>query len=205
MRYSRIFLTALGLAAALWLSARPAESQDRPDVAAGSILVASRDMRDPNFEHTVILVVSGDDDGVMGLVLNRRTNVAVSRVFDAWKEARGHSEPVFLGGPVEPMGALALIRSRANLANAHRVLADIHLTTERTLLIRNLPASAALEKSRIYMGYTGWAPEQLDNEIELGAWHVFPGNPDVVFDPDPETLWDRMIRKTDLRIARLLR
>jgi putative transcriptional regulator len=139
----------------------------------------------------------------MGIILNRRTQVPASRVFEDWKEAKGHSEPVFLGGPVERMGALALLRSRASLDKAHRVLGDVHATSDQRLLGKQLAAGAPPERFRIYLGYAGWAPDQLDNEIDLGAWHVFPGTPDLVFDREPETLWDRLIRKTDMRIARL--
>src|SRR5271165_1954055 len=119
---SRSYLTGLTLAAALLLSAFPAEPQAEPEVAAGVLLIASRDMRDPNFAQTVVLIVSYDDEGAMGIILNRRTKVPASRVFEDWKEAKAYSEPVFLGGPVERMSALALIRSRTNLTNARRVL-----------------------------------------------------------------------------------
>jgi putative transcriptional regulator len=193
----------LTLAVALLLSALPARPQAEPDVAAGCLLVSSRDMRDPNFAQTVILVVSYGDEGAMGIILNRRTKVAASRVFEDWKEAKGHSEPVFLGGPVERMGALALLRSRTNLADARKILGEVHVTSDQGLLGKRLAAGVPPEKFRIYMGYSGWAADQLDSEVDLGAWHVFPANADLVFDPEPETLWDRLIRKTDMRIARL--
>ena len=78
---------------------------------AGQMLVASRDLRDPNFAETVVLLVRYDEESVVGLILNRRTQIPIARVFPDLKEAKGQTDPIYRGGPVERTAALALLRA----------------------------------------------------------------------------------------------
>ncbi len=80
------------------------------DLAAGKLLVASRDLLDPNFAQTVVLLVRYGDDSVVGLIINRRTQIPLARVFPELKEAKGQTDPIYRGGPVERTAALALLR-----------------------------------------------------------------------------------------------
>lgn len=170
--------------------------------ATGRILVASRDLLDPNFVHAVVLLVHMDDDGVVGLILNRRTNIPLSRLFDKTKDTKGGSDPLFSGGPVGRTGVLALLRSRSRPEGAEKVLSDVALISDKALLEKTLTAGTAPGDFRAYLGYSGWAPDQLDNEIEAGAWFVFPANASVVFDANPEEMWTKMIQRTERGIAR---
>jgi putative transcriptional regulator len=95
----------------------------------GKLLVASRDLRDPNFAETVVLLVHYDDDGVIGLVLNRRTKIPISRALEEVKGAKDRSDPIFLGGPVGRSGILALLRSRGKVEGAEHVFGDVYLVT----------------------------------------------------------------------------
>jgi putative transcriptional regulator len=149
----------------------------------------------------VILVVKYDEEGTLGLILNRRSDVAISKLLDDWKEAKGHNEPIFVGGPVEEGTLLALVRSRAKSEEAGAILRDVHLVSDRGQLQRMLQPAVGADKFRLYAGYAGWAPEQLEEEVDAGAWHIFPGDANVVFDPDPDSLWTRMIKKTETQIA----
>src|ERR1700677_3003594 len=98
------------------------------DLAVGRLLVASRDLGDPNFAKTVILLVHYDEDkGAVGLVLNKRTDVPISRVFHDLKEASGRSDPVYIGGPVELSSVLALLKSPAKPEGADKVFGDVYL------------------------------------------------------------------------------
>ncbi len=179
----------------------PVQYEEDAEFDVGSILVADRDLKDPNFAETVILIVKYDDEGTLGLVLNRITDVPVARALDDWKEAKGHAEPVFLGGPVEKTSILGLVRSRARISQAHPVLTGVHLISEPPQLHRNLEIGLGSDKFRLYVGYAGWAPEQLEEEVDLGAWHVFPGDVNLVFDSDPGSLWMRMIKRAETQIA----
>ena len=75
------------------------------------------------------------------------------------------------------------------------------MISSRTLLDKTIAARMDPSMFHIFLGYAGWTAQQLQGEVELGAWHIFPGNAAVVFDTDPETLWSRLIRKTEERIA----
>jgi putative transcriptional regulator len=184
-------------AAVLAFSA-PAQSVRPEDLGAGKLLVASRDLKDPNFTKTVVLLVRYDDEGVMGLVINHRSTVALSRLFE---DLKNQTDPVYVGGPVETKSALALLRSRIKPADAERVLADVSLIASENLLQKTLSSGGEPENVRVYLGYAGWTVPQLENEVEQGAWFIFPGAAGVVFDSNPDTLWSRLIRRTEERIA----
>jgi putative transcriptional regulator len=177
------------------------QNQADTDLDVGDLLCADRSLKDPNFAQTVILVVKYDEEGTLGLILNRRSDVAISKLLDDWKEAKGHNEPIFVGGPVEEGTLLALVRSRAKSEEAGAILRDVHLVSDRGQLQRMLQPAVGADKFRLYAGYAGWAPEQLEEEVDAGAWHIFPGDANVVFDPDPDSLWTRMIKKTETQIA----
>jgi putative transcriptional regulator len=190
-------------AAALWQAGGAAQSVRTEDLAAGKLLVASRDLLDPNFVQTVVLLVrySDDEDSVVGLIINRRTQIPLSRVFPELKEAKGQSDPIYRGGPVERTAALALLRAPTKPEGAEHVFANVSMISSRPLLDKTIAARMDPSMFRVYLGYAGWTARQLQGEVELGAWHIFPGNAAAVFDTDPETLWSRLIRKTEERIA----
>src|SRR5882672_2802424 len=112
----------------------PAQSTQTHALAAGKFLVASRDLLDPNFAETVVLLVHYDDDSVLGLIINRRTKVPISRAFPELPEsAKGRSDPIYSGGPVERAVALALLRSRGRPEGADPVFADVSLVSAKSL------------------------------------------------------------------------
>jgi putative transcriptional regulator len=184
------------------LAAVPGRPQE-PELAAGSFLVSSRDLSDPNFAETVILVLRYDEDeGAMGLIVNRRGDVPLSRVFEDLKGAKGRKDPAYLGGPVEPDNVLALLKSSTKIADAQRVFAGVYLISDKELLEKTLADKAEAGVFHVYLGYAGWGPGQLEHEVDLGAWHILPPDAGSLFDADPDTLWTRLIRRTELRIAR---
>jgi len=196
----RLWILAAG---ALLQTAGAAQSIRSEDLAAGKLLVASRDLLDPNFVQTVVLLVrySKDEYSVVGLIVNRRTQIPIARVFPELKEAKGQSDPIYRGGPVERTAALALLRARAKPEEAEHVFANVSMISSRPLLDKTIAARMDPSMFHIFLGYAGWTARQLQGEVDLGAWHVFPGAAAVVFDTDPETLWSRLIRKTEERIA----
>src|ERR1700733_16092667 len=101
------------------------------DLAVGRFVVASRDLGDPNFAQTVILLVHySADKGSVGLVVNRRTDVPVSRVFHDLKEAGGRKDPVYIGGPVDLNSVLALLKAANKPENADKVFSDVYLISK---------------------------------------------------------------------------
>ena len=169
------------------------------DVMPGKFLVASRYLDDPNFSRTVVLILHHDKSGTVGLVINRATDKRLSSVLDL-KQAVGRNDPVYAGGPVARTGVRALMRSRVKVEDARPVLGDVYVVTNRNVLERALAGSAAV---RVYFGYCGWAAGQLDRELLGKAWHVMPGDAEIVFDPDPESVWQRLIKRTELLLVRL--
>ena len=182
-----------------------AQSDGADGLGQGSLLVASRELGDPNFATTVVLLVryDKDEEGVVGLVINRQTRVTVSRALEGIKGSRGRTDYVYAGGPVGRSGMLALIRSRSKITDAERVFADVQLLSSKVQLEKVLSGTADPSTFRAYVGYAGWTVPQLKAEIEAGAWHIFRGDPDLVFDPNPDGLWLRLIRKTEMQVARL--
>lgn len=178
----------------------PVQSQNPKDIGTGKLLVASRTLGDPNFVETVILLVRCDSDGVVGLVLNRRTNVALSQVLDL-EAAKKRSDPVYLGGPVETPAVFALLRSKAKLDGAEPVFSGVYLISTKTSFEKALSGQPDPGSFHVYLGYAGWNNDQLRMELRLGSWFIFQGDAKTVFDADPDSLWRQMIQKTEFQFA----
>jgi putative transcriptional regulator len=96
---------------------------------------------------------------------------------------------------------MALARSSADVAGAKHVFGDVYMISTKSLLAKSLASPIAASAFHVYLGYAGWSAPQLRHEMELGGWYIFPGDAATVFDPDPSSLWNRLIEKTDTRIA----
>ncbi|MGH9722202.1 MAG: YqgE/AlgH family protein [Bryobacteraceae bacterium] len=190
----------LGVAAAAIVLAQ--SSTRVADLASGKLLVASRSLQDPNFVGTVILLIQYDSEGTVGLVINRRTKVPLSRALEELKGSQSLSEPVFAGGPVQRTAVMALLRSRAKIEEGKEVVAGVYVVSTRAVLEKSLASGSASDTVRVFLGYSGWGPGQLERELKLGAWHILRGSAGLVFDPDPEGLWGRLIGQTELQIAK---
>ena len=170
-------------------------------LAAGKILVAARGLPDPNFSETVVLLCEYNEKGAMGLVLNRQTDRKVAQAFPNLTLARDYAPTVFMGGPVEPAGVLALVRTSDARTGARHVLPDVELVSTRAQLESLMVKSTSADRLRVFAGYSGWSPGQLDRETVTGSWHVFSIDASVVFDPNPATLWDRQLKRSEERFA----
>lgn len=180
-----------------------AQSTDPHDLAAGKILVAPPDQADPTFGRSVILLVQYDSTGALGLMVNRRTTLPVSAALKGLKSAEKVSAPVFVGGPVQLETVFALARGPQKPDGATRVLNDLYFLASKTALEKAVGEASDPQKLRIYVGYCGWGPGQLDNEVRLGAWYIFRGSSALAFDDKPATLWPRLIGSPNEQVARL--
>lgn len=180
---------------------RPVQSRDTDKLGIGKLLVASRDLGDPHFAETVILLVHYDEEGVVGLILNRRTDVPLSRVFEGLKAAKSRSDPVYVGGPVEIPSVSALRQSPTKVEGAEHVFGGVYLISTKPLFEETFAAGADRSVFHVYLGYAGWNMNQLRMEVELGSWFIFPADAKTVFDSDPDSLWSRMIVKTEQKMA----
>jgi putative transcriptional regulator len=135
------------------------------------------------------------------LVLNRRSTVPLSKVLDL-KSAQDRTDPVYLGGPMEPTTAFALYQSQAKIEKAETVFSGVYLISDKDLFEQTISAKPDPKVFRVYLGYAGWTQDQLRAEVKLGAWYVFPADAGSVFASDPDSLWQQMIRNTNLMQAR---
>jgi putative transcriptional regulator len=169
--------------------------------AAGKFLVATDKLGDPNFSESVVLVTQySPDDGTIGLVVNRRTDVPLSRVFPK----KGATEdPVFAGGPVDIRLVQALVRKSAKPNHSTHLVEDVYAVASKEEIEKSIAARVEPSKFRAYLGYAGWGPSQLEQEIEIGAWSVLNAAPKMIFDEDPDSLWERLNRLAHSQIASL--
>ncbi|MGB9233607.1 MAG: YqgE/AlgH family protein [Terriglobales bacterium] len=178
----------------------PVQSRNAKDLGAGKLLVASRDLADPNFAKTVVLLVRCDTEGVLGLILNRRTDLPLSRVLQGIKAAKDRSDPVYFGGPVEP-SVFALLQSPAKVEGAERIFGAVYMFSTKALFEQTITARPDPRGFHVYLGSAGWTNDQLRKELELGAWFIFQADAGTVFNSNPDSLWPQMIQKTELKLA----
>ncbi len=161
---------------------------------AGKLLVASPLMDEPTFRRTVVLVCGHDSHGALGLVLNRPLGVRLDALSWAWHERAAPPAVMFRGGPVATESALALGSAHPGTtpAWARPVLPGLGLLDLEQHAGTRDPAVAQL---RVFSGYAGWSPGQLEVELEQDAWHVVTARAADAFDAEPETLWQRVLRR----------
>jgi putative transcriptional regulator len=176
------------------------------DPKAGRLLVATPLLGDPNFKRTVVLIVEHEaTEGTLGVVLNRPTQIPVGQVLEQWTDHVTDPSVVFKGGPVSPNSALALaLVPGTDEPLGWRALDGAPALARLGLLDLDTPPSVlapAITGLRVYAGYAGWSPGQLQGEIEEGAWHVVGADPGDVFAADPETLWRQVLRRQEGEVA----
>lgn len=177
------------------------QSKDVKGLGIGKLLVAARGLPDPNFVESVVLVIQYDQQGTVGLMINRRTRAPISRVLQDLNMAKGRSDPAYVGGPVELTAVFGLSRSRKKLDGATSLLSEVYLVSSKALLDKVLATSSGPGDFRLYLGYCGWAGGQLENEVRQGGWWIFDANAGLVFDADPGSVWSRLIARTEQQIA----
>lgn len=168
----------------------------------GQLLVAGPALADPNFHRTVILVCSHDDDGALGLVLNRPAPMTVAQAVPELAELLGAGEPLWLGGPVQPEAIVLLADFEQPGDGALMVDATVGIVLEGANLDE---LSSRARRSRAFLGYAGWGPGQLDSELESDDWIVAPAEGDDAFGEDPDRLWSEALERLGGRYALVAR
>ena len=169
-------------------------------LAAGTMLVATRNLPDPNFADTVVLMIEYGPGGAAGLVLSRPAEVSLSKVLPDLDPVATLGTRVFVGGPVSTETVLALTRVACDGCRA--VTRGVYLVNDGGVLRERIAAGADERRLRVYAGYAGWSSEQLEREVRQNAWRVVDGDQDAVFDRDPPTLWRRMLARAESVLAR---
>ena len=173
-----------------------------PRSTVGKLLIAEPMLGDPNFDRTVVLMVEHSDDGALGVVLNRPTDLEVGAVLSDWAELAATPTVLYLGGPVEQNGVLALARRRGvgALPGWSPVIDDVG-TIDLHLAPDHLASD--VEAIRFFAGYAGWGPGQLETELDDGAWLVVDALADDVFAADPDLMWRAVLRRQQGRVSML--
>jgi putative transcriptional regulator len=159
------------------------------DTLEGHLLLASPELQDPNFFHSVVLLLRHNDEGAFGLVLNRPLQV---RLHDIWQQISSkpaqRNDLVFLGGPCE--GPLMALHDDPTLSESEGTR-GIHFCSDRDLLTQL--AAAPERQVKFFVGFSGWGPGQLEGELDEGSWLTLPAVAANIFDAHDD-LWDRVLR-----------
>jgi putative transcriptional regulator len=171
--------------------------------ASGIFLVATDELRDPNFRKTVVLVTQPRRGGPFGVIINRPLNHRLSEIFPEIEALKNKQDVVYSGGPVARQGLVFVVRASKPPLRATHVLRDVYITADPGEVDELLKRSNPTRGLRVYAGHSGWAPGQLQNEITSGGWHVLPADAETVFEKDPATIWPELSRRAALRKARV--
>ena len=159
---------------------------------AGQLLLASPTLRDPNFVRTVVLIGVHSEEGAMGVVLNRPSEVTVSEAVPQLEEAVAEEEPVYVGGPVQPSSIVFLAEFLDPSPAGLLVLGRIGFPAPDAGIEELTEATA---RRRVFAGYAGWGEGQLDAEVEQGDWIAHTALPEDVFTDLPEELWSTVLTR----------
>lgn len=157
----------------------------------GQLLVSSGGLYDPNFRHTVVLIGEHNNEGALGVVLNRALDVRVADAIPELASWVPKGEMLFQGGPVLPSSPVLL----AELSDPDA--ADIRIFGSIGFLIGDISDVERWKviRARVFAGYSGWGPGQLEAEMAADSWILDPARPEDVFSDDPDLLWSRVLRR----------
>ena len=165
--------------------------------------MAAPSLLDPNFQRTVVLVTEHTDEGAMGLVLNRPTETTVEEAAPELSAVTGPDERVHHGGPVQPRAVVVLAEFQDPEEAAHIVLGDIGFVRADADLER---IAIETRRGRVYAGYAGWGPGQLESELEDEGWIVVEQPlPDELFSRGPDDLWHDVLERQGGHLALIAR
>lgn len=172
------------------------------DSLRGQLLLAEPMLADPNFRRTVVLVTEHTRQGAMGLVLNRPSTTTVGEVAPELEPLADGEERIFLGGPVQPGAVMVLARFDDPGGAGMLVTGDVGFLSVGADLEK---AATATRRARVYAGYAGWGPGQLEAELEEEGWIVAQPVPEDLFSEQPERLWSAVLHRKGGRFALIAR
>jgi len=170
----------------------------------GRLLVASPQLGDPNFERTVVLLLDHGPEGALGVVLNRPTGLPVDEILEAWRDEALAAPPgvVFRGGPVSPDAVIGLARTDAEVDETRwRLVLEGVGTVDLAVAPPEQPMAVA--GVRMFAGYAGWSPDQLEAELGEGAWIIVDALVTDVFTTEAEDLWHDVLQRQGGKLALL--
>ena len=164
------------------------------DSLRGRLLVAGPTLQDPNFVRTVVLVGEHNEEGALGVVLNRPSDTTVGEAVPDLADLTDAEDPVHVGGPVQPSAVLVLAEYEEPAAAPQLVTGPVGflaLEDDDEEVINH--ENTLLRRARVFAGYAGWGPGQLEDELERDDWIIADSATEDVFDEDAPTLWSRVL------------
>lgn len=167
---------------------------------AGKLLIATPAIGDGNFEQSVIFILHHDADGALGVIINEPSELAADELLPRWAQLTIEPAVIFDGGPVQRNGFIGVGRSIGEVAEGALRVPDSDLLTV-DLDSDPVLARTQIDRLRLFRGYSGWGPRQLDTELAAGAWFTVEAQPEDVWSPDPSTLYEQVLlrQRGDLR------
>jgi putative transcriptional regulator len=182
----------LFLLAAIWLF--PAAFAEEAPGTKSIFLVAKKDMPDPFFRDSVVLVTNAAIAPI-GVIINKRLGVTLAKALPDADKLKARDDRLYFGGPVSANEVIFVFRSKKPVENALRVLDGIYITGNREVLEGLLARDDPVEGLRVYAGHAGWSPGQLEGEIARGDWDLLPADEASIFALKPEDVWLEMRRR----------
>jgi putative transcriptional regulator len=162
-------------------------------LAKGIFLVATDRIQDRLFGRSVILLIAHNQNGSMGLIINKPTDVRIADLLPDIKGLAKAPDTLYLGGPVLLDAFFLLVRMGKKTDKSEHIFANIYLSQSQALLKRIADHRQRGENFRFFAGHAGWTAGQLESEVIRGDWLVIPADPEIVFDKDPAGIWDRLM------------
>jgi putative transcriptional regulator len=196
----RVRTIAIVLVTALIATLSISQKAQSTDLASPSFLVATRDLQDPLFQHSVILMVPSTEPPLLaGLIINSPAKQRVRDLFPQIRDLKGQDEPIYMGGPVELDEISIIFRSPSAQSSATRVFDDVYVATGRNAIAAVLK-DPRVTNLRVISGKAQWLHDQLYGEVMAGAWYVIPAKADLIFS-NPKDLWATLVKGGDLEEA----
>ena len=168
----------------------------KPHLAKGVFLVANEDLSDPNFRQTAILITEYSDIGTAGLVLNRPSPMSVEKFFSRMEGLISEPGNIFVGGPVAIERVQVLVNADVKLNYADQIIENVYLINNSEAFIKFGESGRQGNNARLYAGFAGWAPGQLESELLRGDWYLWHANVETVFASEIDSIWLKLVQLT---------
>jgi putative transcriptional regulator len=162
-------------------------------LSAGKFLVANKKIKNPRFARTIVLLINYSRRGAAGLIINRPTGAKLNHVLPDAEELSKVTGTLYFGGPVAVKQITMVIQSSSKPEKSVKVFDDIYVSSSLALLEEMTENRKAGQRFRLYAGYAGWGPGQLEAEIARNDWRILKGNSDIVFSEMPDKIWQKLV------------
>ena len=187
------------LLSTLFVTATPPSllaARQQTKIKKGVFLVADLRLLDPNFSKTIVLITQHGPGGSVGVVVNRPTRTPLSRAFPSIPEFEKRPETLFVGGPVQREAITVLLRTEPPPQPAFPIFEKVYVAPEMKTLVDLIARGRPEDRFRVYSGYAGWGPGQLQGEVDRGDWRILPGDADLLFQEETGSAWEALFRRS---------